>query len=110
MHPWCVHHLIQSQPFSAAWRLAALLTAQRYATVAPSVPHALHMPSHIFSMVGMWQESIKSNREALGVAKNYVHAMDFMVYAHLQLAQDGEAKRLWKRVPRSTKPKHPRLR
>jgi tetratricopeptide (TPR) repeat protein len=45
-------------------------------------------------MLGMWQESIKSNREALGVAKNYVHAIDFMVYAHLQLAQDNEAKRL----------------
>jgi tetratricopeptide (TPR) repeat protein len=52
------------------------------------------MPSHIFSMVGMWQESIKSNWDALGVAKNYVHAMDFMVYAHLQLAQDDAAKRL----------------
>jgi tetratricopeptide (TPR) repeat protein len=45
-------------------------------------------------MLGMWQDSIKSNREALSVAKNYVHAMDFMVYAYLQQAQDGEAKRL----------------
>jgi hypothetical protein len=52
------------------------------------------MPSHIFSMLGLWQDSIKSNRQALGVAKNYVHAMDFMVYAHLQGAQDVEAKRL----------------
>ncbi len=92
-HPGVLHYLIHSYDFPP---LAArgLATAQRYATVAPSAPHALHMPSHIFSMVGMWQESIKSNREALGVAKNYVHAMDFMVYAHLQLAQDGEAKRL----------------
>ena len=45
-------------------------------------------------MLGLWQESIKSNKEALGVAKNYVHAMDFMVYAYLQGAQDAEAKRL----------------
>ena len=92
-HPGVLHYLIHSYDFPP---LAArgLATAQRYATVAPSAPHALHMPSHIFSMVGMWQESIRSNREALGVAKNYVHAMDFMVYAHLQLAQDGEAKRL----------------
>ena len=92
-HPGVLHYLIHSYDFPP---LAArgLATAQRYATVAPSAPHALHMPSHIFSMVGMWQESIKSNREALGVAKNYVHAMDFMVYAHLQLGQDGEAKRL----------------
>jgi tetratricopeptide (TPR) repeat protein len=92
-HPGVLHYLIHSYDFPP---LAArgLPTAKRYASVAPSAPHALHMPSHIFSMVGMWQESIKSNREALGVAKNYVHAMDFMVYAHLQLAQDGEAKRL----------------
>ena len=92
-HPGVLHYLIHSYDFPP---LAArgLSTAQRYASIAPSAPHALHMPSHVFSMLGMWQESIKSNREALGVAKNYVHAMDFMVYAHLQLAQDGEAKRL----------------
>jgi tetratricopeptide (TPR) repeat protein len=92
-HPGVLHYLIHSYDFPP---LAArgLTTAQRYVSVAPSAPHALHMPSHIFSMLGMWQDSIKSNREALGVAKNYVHAMDFMVYAYLQGAQDGEAKRL----------------
>ena len=92
-HPGALHYLIHSYDFPP---LAArgLDTANRYASVAPSAPHALHMPSHVFSMLGMWQESIKSNKEALGVAKNYVHAMDFMVYAYLQGAQDGEAKRL----------------
>ena len=92
-HPGVLHYLIHSYDFPP---LAArgLPTAQLYASVAPSAPHALHMPSHIFSMLGMWQESVKSNRDALGVAKNYVHAMDFMVYAYLQGAQDGEAKRL----------------
>lgn len=92
-HPGMLHYLIHSYDFPP---LAArgLPTARRYASVAPSAPHALHMPSHIFSMVGMWPESIRSNREALGVAKNYVHAMDFMVYAHLQLGQDSAAKRL----------------
>ncbi|HEY7556526.1 MAG TPA: hypothetical protein VIH18_17130 [Candidatus Binatia bacterium] len=92
-HPGVLHYLIHSYDFPP---LAArgLPTAQRYASVAPSAPHALHMPSHIFSMLGLWQDSIKSNRQALGVAKNYVHAMDFMVYAHLQGAQDVEAKRL----------------
>jgi tetratricopeptide (TPR) repeat protein len=92
-HPGVLHYLTHSYDFPP---LAArgIDTAKRYALVAPSAPHALHMPSHIFSMVGMWQESIKSNRDALGVAKNYIHAIDFMVYAHLQLAQDGEAKRL----------------
>jgi len=92
-HPGALHYLLHSYDFPP---LAArgLAMAKRYVSVAPSAPHALHMPSHVFSMLGMWQESIKSNREALGVAKNYVHAMDFMVYAHLQGAQDSEAKRL----------------
>ncbi|HEV8723073.1 MAG TPA: hypothetical protein VGW77_20860 [Candidatus Binatia bacterium] len=92
-HPGVLHYLIHSYDFPAL-ASRGLGTAKRYAAVAPSAPHALHMPSHVFSMLGMWQESIKSNREALGVAKNYVHAMDFMVYAHLQGAQDSEAKRL----------------
>ena len=92
-HPGVLHYLIHSYDFPPL-ASRGLDTAKRYATVAPSAPHALHMPSHVFSMLGMWQESIKSNRQALGVAKNYVHAMDFMVYAHLQGAQDGEAKRL----------------
>jgi tetratricopeptide (TPR) repeat protein len=92
-HPGVLHYLIHTYDFPPL-ASRGLETAKRYASVAPSAPHALHMPSHVFSMLGMWQESIKSNREALGVAKNYVHAMDFMVYAHLQGAQDGEAKRL----------------
>jgi tetratricopeptide (TPR) repeat protein len=92
-HPGVLHYLTHSYDFPPL-ATHGIETAKRYASVAPSAPHALHMPSHIFSMVGMWQESIKSNREALGVAKKYVHAMDFMVYAHLQLGQDGEAKRL----------------
>ena len=92
-HPGALHYLIHSYDF-APLAARGLDTANRYASVAPSAPHALHMPSHVFSMLGLWQESIKSNKEALGVAKNYVHAMDFMVYAYLQGAQDGEAKRL----------------
>ena len=52
------------------------------------------MPSHIYSMVGLWEESIASNRSALQVQKDYYHATDFMVYAHLQLAQDAKAKAL----------------
>jgi len=92
-HPGALHYLIHSYDFPPL-ASRGLATAKRYVSVAPSAPHALHMPSHVFSMLGMWQESIKSNREALGVAKNYVHAMDFMIYAHLQGAQDGEAKRL----------------
>ena len=52
------------------------------------------MPSHIYSMLGLWEESIKSNLLAVASAKGYVHAIDFMVYAHLQMGQDREALRL----------------
>lgn len=92
-HPGALHYLIHSYDFQP---LAdrGIPAAGRYGNVAPSAPHALHMPSHIYSMLGMWQESIKSNQAALAVAKGYVHAMDFMVYAYLQGAQDAEAKRM----------------
>ena len=92
-HPGVLHYLIHSYDFPPL-ASRGLNTAKHYALAAPSAPHALHMPSHVFSMLGMWEESVKSNREALTVAKNYVHAIDFMVYAHLQQAQDSEAKRL----------------
>jgi len=91
-HPGALHYLIHSYDFPP---LAdrGLSAARQYGDVAPSAPHALHMPSHTYSMLGMWQESIKSNQAALAVAKGYTHARDFMVYAYLQGAQDAEAKR-----------------
>ena len=72
---------------------SGLAAPQKYADVASAAPHALHMPSHTYSMLGMWQESIKANQAALTVAEGYAHALDFMVYAYLQGAQDNEAKR-----------------
>ena len=92
-HPGALHFLIHSYDFPA---LAdrGIDAARLYGSAATSAPHALHMPSHIYSMLGMWPESIQANRSALGVAKTYVHAIDFMVYAHLQSAQDREAERL----------------
>lgn len=92
-HPGGLHYLIHTYDFPPL-AARALQAAERYAQVAPSAPHALHMPSHVFSMLGMWQESIRSNQASLGVAKTYVHAMDFMTYAYLQGAQDREAQRL----------------
>jgi hypothetical protein len=91
-HPGALHYLIHSYDFPP---LAdrALSAARQYGDVAPSAPHALHMPSHIYSMLGMWQDSIKANQAALAVAGGYAHALDFMVYAYLQGAQDAEAKR-----------------
>src|SRR5467141_1359382 len=91
-HPGALHYLIHSYDFPV---LAdrGLAAARVYGDVAPSAPHALHMPSHVYSMLGMWQDSIKSNQAALSVSKGYAHALDFMVYAYLQLAQDVDAKR-----------------
>ena len=91
-HPGALHYLIHSYDFPA---LAdrGLAAARKYGDVAPAAPHALHMPSHVYCMLGMWQDSIKANQAALSVANGYVHALDFMVYAYLQMAQDIEAKR-----------------
>jgi tetratricopeptide (TPR) repeat protein len=92
-HPGVSHFIIHAYDFPplASRGIAA---ARRYATIAPAVPHARHMPSHIYSMVGMWEESIASNASALEIQPDYYHAADFAVYAHLQLAQDVKAKEL----------------
>ena len=58
-----------------------IAAARRYAGIAPAVPHARHMPSHIYSMVGLWEESIASNASALEIQPDYYHASDFTVYA-----------------------------
>jgi hypothetical protein len=104
-HPGVVHYLIHSDD-SAKFAQAGLDAAICYAKIAPDVPHALHMPSHIFTRLGMWQESIDSNRAANAAALGYVrkslgpdafdgetvHTMDYLEYAYLQTAQDGPAK------------------
>jgi tetratricopeptide (TPR) repeat protein len=96
-HPGVSHYLIHlyDYPPIAEKGLAA---ARRYATIAPDAPHALHMPSHIFTRVGYWAESIASNAKSAEVAMeskelhDQLHAMDYLVYAHLQLGQDEKAK------------------
>src|SRR5262249_34892475 len=92
-HPGVAHYLVHAYDYPP---LAGkgIKIAGLYARLAPAAPHARHMPSHIYSMVGMWEESIASNRSALEVQPDYYHATDFMVYAHLQLAQDARAKAL----------------
>jgi tetratricopeptide (TPR) repeat protein len=92
-HPGALHYLIHSYDFPGLAQ-RGLDAANKYAAIASSAPHARHMPSHTYSMLGMWDESIRSNQAALSIAKSYVHAMDFMVYAHLQMAQDEKAKGL----------------
>jgi hypothetical protein len=98
-HPGISHYLIHSYdvPTLAGKGLSA---ARRYAGIAPDAPHALHMPSHIFTRVGAWEDSISSNKasaasaEKAGSPPEALHAMDYQVYAYLQLARDADAQRV----------------
>lgn len=93
-HPGVAHYLIHTFDYPPLAK-DGLVAAKRYAEIAPDAPHALHMPSHIFTRVGYWKESIASNRASAkadsGANYDTHHAVDYMVYAHLQLAQDGNA-------------------
>lgn len=90
-HPGITHYLIHAYDF-APFAERGLPAARRYASIAPAVPHARHMPAHIYSMVGLWEDSIDSNLSALEIQPDYYHAADFIVYAHLQLGQDRAAR------------------
>src|SRR5262249_46620542 len=90
-HPGVSHFLIHAYDYAPIAQ-KGLAAADRYAGIAPAVPHARHMPSHIYSMLGHWEQSIASNASALEIQPDYYHASDFSVYAYLQLAQDAKAK------------------
>src|SRR5262249_33492461 len=109
-HPGIPHYLIHSYDFAPICR-QGLPAAQRYAELAPAAPHALHMPSHTFSMLGMWEESIAANLKTLDASRDYAaknnldgtyaaapHSYDFMQYAYLQLGQDNKARALVEEV------------
>lgn len=102
-HPGVAHYLIHSYDCTALAQ-RGLPFANRYASIAPDAPHALHMPSHTYSMLGMWPESVKSNEAALNVmmrdaAKAWPganhpsapHSWDFMEYAYLQMGMNNQA-------------------
>jgi hypothetical protein len=97
-HPGLAHYIIHSydQPALAA---RALDAARSYAKIAPDAPHALHMPSHTFTRVGAWSDSISANIASAAAAmkagcySETLHAMDYLAYAYLQTAQDGAARR-----------------
>lgn len=105
-HPGVAHYLIHSLDYPGLAELA-LPAARAYAKIAPSAPHAQHMPSHIFTRLGLWNESIQSNLEARRAARalmaathpgstyfEELHASDYLAYAYLQLGRDRDAKRI----------------
>ena len=105
-HPGAAHYLIHTYDY-APLAEKGLPAARAYGGIAPSVPHALHMPSHLFSRVGLWPEMVEGNRASYAAAKNELaeknlgigtydalHATDYMVFGHLQQAQDKAAKQL----------------
>ena len=99
-HPGVAHYLIHSYDYPPIAD-KGLTAARRYAGIAPAAPHALHMPSHIFTRRGYWQDSIESNRVSAAAAMdhfNKLHALDYLAYAHLQLGQDAAAKRVLDQV------------
>ena len=96
-HPGVAHYLIHLYDYPPIAQ-KGLDAAMRYAKIAPAAPHAQHMPSHIFTRVGYWNDSIASNLASVKAAKadkqgdDQVHGMDYLVYAYLQLGEDGQAK------------------
>src|SRR5881227_1555095 len=105
-HPGVVHYLIHCYDYPQ-FAQRGLTAAQTYDSIAPWVPHALHMPSHIFTRLGMWDESIEANRASAEASRAYaamrhrdateaeeLHALDYMVYSYLQEARDTEAKKI----------------
>ncbi|MEY2394708.1 MAG: hypothetical protein QOF94_1053 [Acidobacteriaceae bacterium] len=102
-HPGVAHYLIHSYDKPQLAQLG-LPAARRYAQVAPAAPHALHMPSHIFARVGLWQDDINSNLASIAATRktaamhmggegHQFHAMDFLIYAYLQSGREAEAAR-----------------
>ena len=103
-HPGIAHYIIHAYDYPPLAQ-GALDAARRYAKIAPDSPHALHMPSHIFTRLGLWQESIDSNLASVTSAKknnapgDELHAKDYLIYAYLQSAQDREARRALEAPP-----------
>src|SRR6476659_83916 len=105
-HPGVAHYLIHSYDYPPLAQ-RGLAAAKAYSSIAPWVPHALHMPSHIFTRLGMWDESIAANRASADASRAYaakrhrdateaeeLHALDYMAYSYLQEGQDNKAKEI----------------
>jgi tetratricopeptide (TPR) repeat protein len=101
-HPGVIHYLIHTYDTQEMAPLG-LPAARRYAQIAPAAPHALHMPSHIFARLGLWQDDINSNLASITASRQYAemggeshefHAMDFLFYAYMQSGHEADANRL----------------
>jgi hypothetical protein len=98
-HPGVAHYLIHDYD-SAELAQRGLGPARAYSKIAPSAPHALHMPSHIFTRLGLWDDSVASNTAARAAARSQgdvgeeLHAMDYLVYAYLQRGRQKEAEQV----------------
>jgi hypothetical protein len=103
-HPGIAHYIIHTYDYPALADRARA-AAERYATIAPSAAHALHMPSHTFTRVGMWQESIDANNRSMKVALSTgsiaetLHAADYAMYADLQMGRESDAKAILDGLP-----------
>ncbi|HEY6267774.1 MAG TPA: hypothetical protein VIX11_05710 [Candidatus Acidoferrum sp.] len=103
-HPGVAHYLIHAydNPVLAPQGVAA---ARSYSKIAPDLPHALHMPSHIFTRLGLWEDSVSSNVAAAAAARKHgdpgeeSHALDYLVYAYLQLGRNDEAEKIRDQLP-----------
>jgi len=103
-HPGAAHYLIHAydNPVLASQGTGA---ARAYSRIAPDLPHALHMPSHIYTRLGLWEESISSNVAAAAAARKHgdrgdeFHALDYLVYAYLQLGRNDEAEKIRDSLP-----------
>lgn len=106
-HPGIIHYIIHNYDYPGLAELA-LPSARKYASVAPSSAHALHMPSHIFTRLGLWDECINSNlvsvasaqcyAEAAGIKGHWdeeLHGLDYIMYAYLQKGENDSAKKVW---------------
>jgi hypothetical protein len=102
-HPGIAHYVIHASD-NAELAAQGLPAARAYALIAPSAPHALHMPSHIFTRLGLWDDSIASNLASQNAARasgdigEELHAMDYLVYAYLQSGRDVEASQVLTRL------------
>ncbi len=103
-HPGLAHYIIHADDNPVLAQLA-LDAAKQYSQIAPDSPHALHMPSHIFTRLGLWEDSIASNLASVASARKQklagdeLHALDYLIYAYLQTGRITEARKLTQQLP-----------